>query len=170
MNTDFTEAIENEWYVVRYSGETPEISYNSAIYHLTRAKDGPHICLTEQQIDLLKDAAVDRFTEIVLRDLQHVNCTKSIYRGIGRSIINYRRFCVFCTRQQLEVARVRSQAAEALQVFLNVEIQQLQSLNRLSIIDCTFQELQSYAIELGVALGSWCKVLEKHCLRSSELR
>lgn len=167
MNTDLTETIENEWYVVRYSGETPEIAYNSAIYHLTRAKDGPHVCLTEQQIDSLKDAAVERYTEIVLRDLQHVNCTKSIYRGIGRSIINYRRFCMFCTRQHLEVTRVRSQAAESLQVFIDTEIYQLQRLGYSSIINCTFEELQDYALELGVALGDWCAVLEKHCVLSS---
>ena len=166
MNTDLTETIENEWYVVRYSGETPEIAYNSAIYHLTRAKDGPHVCLTEQQINLLKDAAVDRYTEIVLRDLQHVNCNKSIYRGIGRSIVNYRRFCMFCSRQHLEVTRVRSQAAEALQIFIDTEIYQLQHPGRSSIINCTFNELQHYAVELGVALGERGAVLEKHCLQS----
>jgi hypothetical protein len=163
MRNDLTEAIENEWYIVRYSGETPEIAYNSAIYYLSRAKDGPHLCLDEEQVELLKNAAVDRYTEIVLRDLQHANCTKSIYRGIGRSIINYRRFCIFCTRQQLEVARVRSQAAEALPVFLETEIKQLQSENRPSIINCTYRELQGYAVELGVELGSWCEALEKHC-------
>lgn len=166
MNLDLTETIENEWYVVRYSGETPEIAYNSAIYHLTRAKDGPQVCLTEQQIDLLKDAAVDRYTEIVLRDLQHVNCSKSIYRGIGRSIINYRRFCMFCARQELEVTRVRSKAAEALQIFIDTEIYQLQRLGRSSIINCTFKELQNYAAELGVELGGRRLVLEKHCTLS----
>lgn len=163
MNTDLTETIENEWYVVRHSGETPEIAYNSAIYYLTRAKDGPHVCLTEQQINLLKDAAVDRYTEIVLRDLQHVNCSKSIYRGIGRSIINYRRFCMFCVRQHMEVTQVRSQAAEALQIFIDTEIYHILHLGRSPIINCTFEELQNYAVELGVALGDRFAVLEKHC-------
>ena len=167
MRKDLTEAIENEWYIVRYSGETPEIAYNSAIYHLGRAKDGPHACLNEEQVELLKNAAVDRYTEIVLRDLQHANCSKSIYRGIGRSIVNYRRFCIFCKRQQLDVIRVRSQAAEALQIFLETEIKQLESENRSSIINCTLQELQDYALELGVELGSWCTALAKHCPLSS---
>ena len=167
MITDLTEAIENEWYIVRYSGETPEIAYNSAIYYLSRAEDGPHACLDEDQVKLLKNAAVDRYTEIVLRDLQHVNCCKSIYRGVGRSLVNYRRFCLFCRRQQLEVASVRSQAAEALLVFLETEIRQLENDNRSSIINCTLQELQDYALELGVELGSWCAALEKHCPQSS---
>ncbi len=167
MSDDPTEQIENEWYIVRNSGETPEIAYHSAIYYLSRAHDGPRICLNEKQIELLKKAAIDRYEEIVLRDLQHDNCTKSIYRGIGRSIINYRRFCTFCARQYLEVGRVRNQAAAALQVFLETEIEQLQRLNRPSIINCTYKELQGYAVELGVELGSRCEVLEKHCLLSS---
>jgi hypothetical protein len=157
------EAIENEWYIVRYSGETPEIAYNSAIYYLTRAKDGPHISLDEEQIGLLKEAAVDRYTEIILRDLQHANCTKPIYRGIARSIINYRRFCMFCSRQQLEVAGVRSLAAEALLEFLDTEMERLQSENRPSIINCTYTELKSYAALLGVELGERCETLQKHC-------
>lgn len=163
MLKNLTEAIEDEWYIVRYSGETPEIAYNSAIYYLCRAQEGPHLSLDEEQVELLKNAAVDRYTEIVLRDLQHANCTKSIYRGIERSIINYRRFCMFCARQQLEVTRVRSQAAEALLLFLETEIKQLQNENRPSIINCTYIELQAFAVELGVDLGSWCEVLEKHC-------
>lgn len=169
MKSDLAEAIENEWYVIRYSGETPEIAYNSAIYFLARAKDGPHLSLAEGQVDFLKQAAVLRYTEIVLRDLQHANCTKSIYRGIARSIINYRRFCMFCMRQHLDVNVVRAQAAEALQVFIETEIQQLQSVNRQSIINCTYQELQDYAVELGVEWGRWCEVLEKHCLQPSLL-
>jgi hypothetical protein len=164
MSNDLNEAIENEWYIVRYSGETPEIAYNSAIYYLSRAQDGPHICLDKEQVESLKKAAVDRYTEIVLRDLQHGNSTKSIYRGIGRSIINYRRFCMFCKRQQLEVGQVRRQAADALLVFLEIEIEQLQSLNRPSIINCTYKELKSYAVELGVEMGSRYEALEKQCL------
>jgi hypothetical protein len=166
MINDPAEAIENEWHIVRYSGETPEIAYHSAIYYLTRAKDGPHIGLDEKQIGLLKEAAVDRYREIVLRDLQHANCTKPIYRGIARSIINYRRFCMFCSRQQLEVAGVRSLAAQALLVFLETEMEQLQSENRPSIINCTYTELKSYAVLLGVELGQRCVTLQKHCLIS----
>ncbi len=163
----WTEAIENEWYVVRYSGETPEIAYNSAVYYLSRAHDGPHLCLSEEQIELLKSAAFERYAEIVIRDLQHDNCTKSIYRGIGRSITNYRRFCMFCDRQNLEVDPVRSSAAVALQLFLDFEIEQIQSLKRPSIINCTYKELQAYALELGVELGRKYEALEKHCFLSS---
>ncbi|MGB3209108.1 MAG: hypothetical protein WBB19_00240 [Desulforhopalus sp.] len=167
MTSDPAEAVENEWYIVRYSGETPEIAYNSAIYYLTRAQDGPHLKLGEDQVELLKNAAYDRYAEIVLRDLQHANCNKSIYRGIGRSIINYRRFHMFCERQQLEVGRVRRQAAEALLAFLETEMKLIQNKTRLSIINCSYEELQLYAVELGVAFATRFKALEKHCLAPS---
>lgn len=152
MTSNQAELIENEWYIVRYSGETPEIAYNSAIYFLTRAKEGPHICLSEKQISWLKKAAVDRYTEIVLRDLLHNNCDKTIYRGISRSIVNYRRFSMFCTRQQIDGTLVRSLAADALLDFLKTEIEQVRSTNRLSIINTTAEELENYAVELGLEL------------------
>jgi len=163
MSEDLPEAIENEWYIVRNSGETPEIAYHSAIYYLTRAQDGPRLHLTEAQIELLQNAAVDRYQEIILRDLQHANWDTSSYRGIERSIINYRRLCVFCNRQQLEVADVRRQVAQALLVFLETEKTQLKVLGRPSIINCTYQELRNYADALGVPLGDRFVLLAEFC-------
>jgi hypothetical protein len=164
MTSNQAELLENEWYIVRYSGETPEIAYNSAIYFLTRAKDGPQLSIAGDQVDLLKKAAVDRYTEIILRDLYHGNCNKPIYRGIARSITNYRRFCAFCVRQQLGSVLVRSQAARALQEFLDTEIDQVRSTRRPSIINCTYKELKSYADELGVDLPTSEDGFLKLCL------
>lgn len=163
MTDELIEAFENEWHIVRHSGETPEIAYNSAIYYLTRAKDGPQIQLSDEQISWLKEAAVARYAEIVLRDLQHSNSTKSIYRGIGRSIINYHRFCVFCSRQQLQVEKVRGLAAEVLLIFLETESAQLHSEKKASIINCTYGELTSYAALLGLDIGEKYEALEEHC-------
>ncbi|MGB3224478.1 MAG: hypothetical protein WBB23_16880 [Desulforhopalus sp.] len=163
MTDEQIEAIENEWHIVRYSGETPEIAYNSAIYYLTRAKDGPHIHLSEQHILWLKEAAVERYTEIILRDLQHSNSTKSIYRGVGRSIVNYQRYCVFCSRQQLQTEKVRDSAAEALLIFLETESAQLHSGKKTSIINCTYKELVSYGGLLGLDLGRKYEILKGYC-------
>jgi hypothetical protein len=163
MTDELLEAIENEWHIVRYSGETPEIAYNSAIYYLTRAKDGPHIQLSDQHIIRLKEAAVERYTEIVLRDLQHSNSTKSIYRGVGRSIVNYHRFCVFCSRQQLQVEKVRDLAAETLLIFIETESVQLRSGKKTSVINCTYEELISYAALLGLNFGEKYEALKGHC-------
>ncbi len=163
MEGELAELIENEWYIIRHSGETPEIAYNSAFYHLTRAQDGPHVKLNGQQVGLLKEAAVTRYKEIVLRDLQHDNSALPSYRGIARSIINFKRFSTFCSRQHLKTAKVRNLAAKAFQDFLEIEIEQLQSGNRSSIINCTYAELKSYATLLGVELEGWADVLEKFC-------
>ncbi len=167
LEDELAELIENEWYIVRHSGEIPEIAYNSAMYHLTRAKDGPRISLNEQQVGLLKEAAVTRYREIVLRDLRHDNSTRSLYRGIARSIINFQRFALFCSRQNLETAEVRKLAGKALQEFLETEIERLQNENHPSIINCTFEDLKRYADQLGVELGEWCEMLQEYCTPST---
>ncbi len=167
MTENLPEVLENEWYIVRYSGETPEIAFHSSLYQLSRAQGGPLIKLTDKQVELLKNAAVDRFIEIILRDMQHANSAKSIYRGICRSIINYHRYCIFCSRQGLDVSQVRCQAAEVFLAFLETEIHLLQRVNRPTLINCTYMELQSFARELGVELGDTFTVLTKLCPSTS---
>lgn len=163
MNSNFDQLFENEWYIVRHSGETPEIAYNSAIYFLTRAKEGPRAELTDQQYNTLKEAAVIRYGEIVLRDLNHSNHNKPIYRGLERSRVNFSRFCAFCDRQQVDSAVLRRQAAEALLLFLETELQQLQIDRPVSIINCSFKDLQNYAIDLAIVLDEKFQYLEKYC-------
>jgi hypothetical protein len=62
---------------------------------------------------------------------------------------------------------VRSLAAEALLLFLETEIDRLQSGNGPSIINCSYQELQEFALELGVELGDRHRTLAEHCPVSS---
>ena len=145
---DTSELIENEWYVVRYSGETPEIAYNSAIYYLTRATDGPQVTLTPTHIGRLKKAAVDRYEEIILRDLFHENVGKSIYRGVVRSICNYGRFIQFCRRQDLSPEKIKVNAADVFSKFLQVEFEQLSSKDYKTVINCSYEDLRGYALTL----------------------
>ena len=152
MGDNLTEILEDEWYLVRHSGETPEIALHSAIYYLTRAKDGPHVTLIKDHLDMLQKAAIERFSEIILRDLQHANCGKETYRGIGRSIINYRRFNAFCLRQRVDPSEVRRQAADALKEFLATEVSLVSSGKRLSIINCSHSELLTFAADIGIEL------------------
>lgn len=163
MSTDIDQLLENEWYIVRHSGEIPEIAYNSAIYFLTRAKDGPRLELSREQYGVLQEAALLRYTEIVLRDLQHSNMEKSIYRGVERSRVNFARFCNFCRRQQLDESSVRLQAAEALHLFLDTELQELRRTGRPSIINCSWGELENYCAELGVLFSAKYARLKPYC-------
>ena len=89
---DANEQVDNEWYVVRHSGEIPEIALHSSLHYLKEAADGPRLSLTHRQELLLKQAAAERFKEIVLRDMTHANRGLSISRGLKRSIIHYRRY------------------------------------------------------------------------------
>jgi len=169
MNSDLSAMLEDEWYLVRHSGETPEIALHSAIYYLTRAKDGPRLILDIHHKELLLQAAIDRFEEIILRDLLHVNCGTTIYRGIHRSIINYRRFRAFCRRQQIDPDRMNRQVASALDLFLTTELAELGRLTRSSFVNCTFAELQSFALELDFALTARLAGIAEYCLPEEEL-
>jgi hypothetical protein len=152
MGDNLGEFLEDEWYLVRHSGETPEIALHSAIYYLTRAKNGPRAILNNEHLEMLQRAAIERFTEIVLRDLQHANCGKTTYRGIVRSIVNYRRFCTFCSRQDVDPCEVRRLAADALEKFLEIELSVSNNGEQISIINCTYNELLAFAAELGIEL------------------
>jgi len=165
---DVDELVENEWYIVRYSGEIPEIAYNSSIYFLTRATAGPMIALSESHLDRLKQAAVDRYKEIILRDLLHENVSKSIYRGVVRSICNYNRFTQFCRRQDLSPDKIRNVARQTLSEFLQIEFQLLASNNSTTVINCSFSELTSFAQTLGTSFLSEYSLFEPLCLETSE--
>jgi hypothetical protein len=74
---------------------------------------------------------------------------------------------VFCSRQQLQVEKVRDQAAEALLVFLETESARLHNATKPSIINCTYEELVRYAALLELDLDGKYEVLEGHCRRVS---
>jgi hypothetical protein len=157
------ELVEDEWYIVRYSGETPEIAYNSSIYFLQRAVDGPGLVLTKNQIEGLKPAAIQRYEEIVVRDMFHENVGKTIYRGIVRSICNYERFLTFCTRQNLESHVVKERAAAQYVTFLQRECLRVSAGNNVSVINCSYLELQKFADSLGVIFQPEYCLLKDHC-------
>ena len=160
------ELFENEWYIVRYSGETPEIAYNSAIYFLTRASDGPGMSLFPAQLDQLRQAAVDRYEEIILRDLYHENVGKPIYRGVARSICNYQRFIKFCERQGLCHKKVKSRCAALFVMYLEVEFERVCKNGQYTVINCSFQELQSFTVALDVSFSFKYFDLKPFCLES----
>ncbi|MDR0476673.1 MAG: hypothetical protein LBH14_01855 [Desulfobulbaceae bacterium] len=110
--------VEDEWYAVRHSGEIPEIALHSALHYLSEAEDGPRLTLGRQEIRHLQQAAALRFREIVLRDMLWENLGKPIARGLGRSVLNFRRYENFLARLGLTDRRFRHQAAITLVIFL----------------------------------------------------
>ncbi len=157
------EIFENEWYLIRYSGETPEIAFNAAIYYLCRSQQGPGVILEEGQVELLRSAAVDRYIEIIVRDLIHENHNTPVYRGVSRSIVNYQRFQTFCQRQDMSVVAVKNKAAQALQLFIERELRETEDGERPSLIDCSYDELARYAVELGLVLNDDLAAIVTRC-------
>ncbi len=145
-----TEAIENEWFAVRHSGETPEIALHSAIHYLTEDQEGPGLVLAEEEISSLRQAAAERYLEIILRDLQPANRDLALYRGVKRSIINYHRYQSFCRRQQLDGHTVIPEVAAALLLFLVNEVVAVAKHGRSPSINCSFLELNVFAQQLGL--------------------
>jgi hypothetical protein len=163
-NDNVAALLEDEWLLVRNSGETPEIALHSALYYLTVSEEGPRLTLSEHQIGSLRCAATERFLEIIVRDLQHVNYGTPGYRGIQRSIINYRRFCAFCKRQKIERMKVQGAAAEALLRFLEIEVKEVEGMPRTSIINCSFETLETFAADLKIDVNLRFPGLGKLCI------
>ena len=168
METDRLESVddlvENEYYIVRHSGETPEIAYNSAIYFLERAQDGPGLVLSYEQRKVLQAAAVDRWQEIVLRDMDHENVGRSIYRGIARSMCNYERFVMFCKRQNIDPEPVKRNAAHDYSAFLERELHNLSCTDAQCVVNTSFEELQKFASILGIEFLPQYHQFRHHCL------
>jgi hypothetical protein len=140
------ELLDNEWHSVRDSGEIPEVAYHSSLYYLTTDDNGPRLQLSDEEIDRLLDAARERYREIVLRDMLPENREKSCYRGLKRSMENWRRFTVFHQRYKVELPALQREAASALQAFLASEIAD----GLLTSLNCSLQELLAFAHELGL--------------------
>lgn len=146
---DVSELVENEWYVVRHSGETPEIALHSALYYLMRAKDGPQLSLTDEQLVGLQDAAVDQFQEIITRDITPKNIDSSSYRGVERSIVNYQRYLNFCERQALGNT-LETVVGQQLIVFLSLpSLGQDEEICK-RCLNCSFEEILAFSIQLKI--------------------
>jgi hypothetical protein len=159
-----SEVVENEWYHVRYSGETPEIALHSSFYFIMEDPSGPGLILTDEEKAYLLEAARDRYCEIVVRDILPGNRDSSIYRGVLRSICNWRRFKRFCGRHDLEWGLYVDDIADKLRSFLRTEVADVRAGTRQSCINCTYEELQSFALEMGVALDD-VRLSIKDCCR-----
>ncbi len=154
MNTPVDEHLDNEWFVVRHSGEIPEIALYAARHYLTEAEDGPRMSLSPDQWRMLLEAAGERYREIILRDMEPQNRHTSIYRGLARSIANYQRFECFCHRQGLDAREFVREVAVALLLFLATESVDVAKGGRASCINCTYKELNDFARKVGLVRKS----------------
>jgi len=142
------EVLADEWIIVRNSGEIPEITYHSALHFLEKDTDGPGFLLCEEERTELKEAAVQRYHEIILRDIDIENFHKTLYRGIERTIYNWSRFRAFCERQNLDFDGFRESVATALLLFLEQGRIAAGETLPAQFLNCDLDSLQAFAEEL----------------------
>ena len=156
--------LEDEWLIVRNSGEIPEITYHASLYFLEKDPHGPAMTLSGEQKRYLKEAAVARYREIVLRDLQIENFSKTIYRGVRRTIYNWHRYQAFCARQALQSGSFKEVVGEALVRFLEQGCRAAGKELPEQFLNCSVEELLQFMDDIGVqaALVPWD--IAKHCI------
>ena len=148
--TETESLLAEEMLIVRHSGEIPEIAFHGSLYYLCEDPAGPQLTLSQEELDNLRQQVVARYREILLRDLSPENRDAAIYRGLNRCIFNWERLGKFCTRQAMTVEDVRQEIAEALRCFLRQEADEVRSGLRQSCLNCTREELDAFAREIGV--------------------
>lgn len=164
IDEDRSLLLENEVFILRDSGELPEISYHSTLHYLTADQDGPRLVLTENEHKLLQKAAMVRCKDIVLRDLDPDNRDLSIYRGPRRSIHNWRRYRAFC--QRIGWRRddaFRENVAQALTRFIRREAADVREGRRTSSINCAVEELVAFAEQIRVTADALATGWQELC-------
>ena len=144
--------LEEELFIVRHAGEIPEVAYHGSLHYLTEDPAGPGIQLEQEETILLRQAVIERYREIILRDLEPENRDKRIYRGLARCLANWQRLLKFCAREKMDFQGIQGEAATALQEFLNNEIDDVLNGNRSSCINCSAKEIETLVNSLGISV------------------
>lgn len=142
---------EVDW--VENSGEMPEVAFYEAFYYLTEEEEGPKLILTLSDIKRLEDAAINRFKTIILRDLKFANRRLSIFRGLKRAIINYNRLKKYQKRKNRIDPGLEKMIGRFLLEYIRRECEEISDRRHYRTINCTREELEQFADELGVNIA-----------------
>jgi hypothetical protein len=162
------ELLADEWLMVRHSGEIPEITFHSSLYYLTKESDGPGLSLTEEELASLKDAALLRYQEIILRDISVENFHKTIYRGVRRTLYNWHRYKAFTLRQSIACGHFRETAAQTFVQFLEQGVSAAGKSLPEHFINCSAEQLIALGEELGVTVEQFPPAITQYCLSDSK--
>lgn len=142
--------LSDELLIVRHSGEIPEVALHGSLYFLTSAPDGPALELSVSEIAALKAMVVERYREIIGRDLDPANRDRSLYRGLARAAVNWHRLERFCRREGLALEPWRAEARGALLAFVRQEAAEVAARLRSPSINCPVAELRQFAEAVGL--------------------
>ncbi len=151
MESDREYILEEEWFMVRHSGEIPEVALHASLYYLREEKEGPKLVLTREEEAHLQQAALTRYEEIIFRDLDPSNRDLPLFRGIRRANHNWYRYVRFCERIHSTRGNVlRTQVSQALIGYLVLELAEVRAGARTPSVNCTVEALETFAITLGL--------------------
>ncbi len=167
MTEERDELLADEWLIVRHSGEIPEITFHSSLHYLCKENDGPRFTLTEAELTSLKEAAVQRYQEIILRDIRVENFHETIYRGVRRSLYNWDRTEAFALRQSIDWTSFKEIAAQALLLFLEKGRSAAGSSLPEKFINCSVNKLNELAGKVGLDLKQLPDNIAQFCLSES---
>jgi len=155
--------LEEEWILVRNSGEIPEVALHASFHYLSEDADGPGLVLTEEEKGGLHQAALARYEEIILRDLDPANRDLSLFRGIRRANHNWYRYSRFCEQIGHNYAVFIQQAAQSLRTYLEREVTEVTSGKRSPSVNCNREVLLTFALALGGAPETMPEGWERVC-------
>ncbi|WP_310600204.1 hypothetical protein [Desulfobulbus sp.] len=142
--------LEEEELLVRHSGEIPEVALHSSLYYLREDDEGPRLRLTDEEIGHLEEAALARYQEIILRDLDPANRNRSLFRGIRRANHNWYRLVRFCHKTGRSYEEFRLLAAAALLGYLRLEAAEVATGEHVPSINCSADALLTFALAMGI--------------------
>lgn len=160
---DLHEIIEDEVLIIKHSGEIPEIAFHGALYYLGEDPEGPGLDVSNDLIAPLVTAVVERYRFITLRDLNPKNRDKRIYRGIARSIVNWRRLAAFAEKHGVELSAFRQDVADHLRRFLERELEDVSTGRRTSCINANLKEISDFAREVSLEISGFEAGLRDIC-------
>ncbi len=140
----------DEELIIRDGGEMPEVTFHSCLFYLTKDAEGPQIRLDEEDLLQLKEAVLQGYHRIILRDLLPENRDQGFYRGLERCRLNWQRLARFCECEQLEIEGLRGQIIVALKNFMLLEVAEIRAGIRCSSVNCSAQALSSWLDNLGL--------------------
>ena len=161
--------VEAEKDLIVHSGELPEVAFHESLYFLTESSQGPKLMLTSEELKLLKEAVVQGYHRIILRDLNPENRAKSIFRGIDRVIVNLKRLKRFSQKEKMDIKHLLPEMAKALRKYLAQELNDAElKRKKLRTINCTLKDWQWLCAELGISLDIPKAFFERKALSFKE--
>ena len=141
--------LEDELLIIRHSGEIPEVALHGSIFFLTRDPEGPRLALDDDDFRLMKEMVLERYLEMIARDLEPANRDKSIYRGLARCAVNWQRMSRFCSQEELPLDSAKTTISKHLILFIKNEKSDVEKGKRTSI-NCCEKTLGEFARSLGL--------------------